>query len=178
MIPLCWITYNKNSSDQVYQFLTFYYSKSPDGSLIYHAFAPFYGYNINKESHIIAILLILYWKEYYAEEKWSEHSFIWPLFNIYNSPKRSGWRFLPLIWHGEYKKKNIHTSRYVSLLHYSHIKTDIKTGNTLHRTIFSPLFYNSKRTNRNSIHMSFYEQRRFSISNSCNYIRSAIASDF
>ncbi|MFC1669831.1 LA_1737 family protein [Spirochaetota bacterium] len=146
MLPLCYLTYNENSSDKIFWVLNFIYFKSDKGDLVYNALFPFYGYQVKKKSHIIAVLINLYWKEYYADENLNEHTVLWPIFNLYYSPKKSGWRVLPIIWHGEYQKKKIHTSKYISLLHYSHIKTDIKTGSTVHRTILSPLFYSGKRT--------------------------------
>jgi len=152
LLPLSWLTWDEKSNDKLYVIPPlFLFYKSELDKLQYFVLFPFYGSQKEKNSYINAYLINMYWDEYNAEEKLREHSVLWPIINWYKSPKKSGWRFIPFVWHKESTEKNIHTSRYISLIHYSKYITDKKKNDTIYRFMINPFIYAKKVSKPNKI---------------------------
>lgn len=100
LLPLSWFTWDTASDDRIYVAPpVFLWYKAEKTSVEYFVLFPFYGSQKEKGSWMRAWLLNLYWDEYDAKEKLREHDILWPIVNWYSSPKRSGWRIFPLVWH-------------------------------------------------------------------------------
>lgn len=143
LLPLSWLTWDEASKDQLKWIGNYLSYKS--GDVEYFVLFPFYGSQRVAKSYRRGYLLNLYWDEYKAEEDMNEHTVLWPIYNIYSSPARGGWRVFPFIWHSETTSGNIQTCKTVSLLYYN--KERIKTGDTAEAYKFSisPLHYYSKK---------------------------------
>ncbi len=141
LLPLSWLTWDKESDDKLFVIplpipIIRYLSIEDDSE--YLVVFPFYGNQRQGKSYSRGYGFIAYWDEYDDETKLKEKTVLWPLFNWYSSPVKRGWRIFPLIWRKWRKDKGIVTSKYISLLHYSHYKTDEKDGSTLYKFIINP----------------------------------------
>jgi hypothetical protein len=156
VVPLWWITWDKEKDDRKTQIVNVWYYKSDEEKMLfvmpiywdyrskdveYFFIVPLYGKQVIGESFIKGYLLIAYWDEYDAERDLRERTVLWPLINWYVSPEQSGWRFLPLIWHREYREKGIQTSRTISLLYYGKERNRLDDGTTLYDFSISPIHY-------------------------------------
>ncbi len=135
LLPLSWITWDKESADRVQWFLNYLNYRS--GETRYFVFFPLYGMQRQGASYRKGYLLNLYWSEYNDTEKLREHTVLWPFVNWYRSPGRSGWRFFPLIWHKKRIAENRETARTISPLYYSGTVTE-KEPYRQTRTSLSP----------------------------------------
>ena len=156
VVPLWWITWDKERDDKKTQIVNVWYYKSDEERMLfimpiwwdyrsedkeYFFVVPLYGKQVIGDSFIKGYLLIAYWDEYDAERDHREHTVLWPLINWYTSPEQSGWRFLPLIWHKKSREKGIQTSRTISLLYYGRKRSRLDDGSTLYDFSLSPLHY-------------------------------------
>ncbi len=116
LLPLSWITWDKASDDKLTWVLTYLSYRS--GETRYFVFFPFYGMQREGLSFRRGYLLNLYWDEYRHEEDLRERTVLWPIANWYTSPRKSGWRVFPLIWHTERRQDDIDTSRTISPFYY------------------------------------------------------------
>ena len=154
-IPLGWLSWDEASEDKLYVIplpLPIVSFKAESGDSEYLVVFPFYGKQRVQKSVKYAYLLSAFWYEYDDDEKLTEYTVLWPFFNRYSSPKRSGWRFFPLIWHSETTREGTHTSKYVSPLHYSHYKTDEKGNIELYKFVLNPLWHSKKSVTGNAVH--------------------------
>jgi hypothetical protein len=92
----------------------------------YLLFIPFYGYQRQGKSFKEGYGLIAYWNEYNDEDRRTERSVLFPLFNWYTSPTTSGWRALPILTWYKFHSEN---------------------GSEYRRLFTAPFYYHSSRTN-------------------------------
>jgi len=116
LLPLSWLTWDTASRDQVLWIIN--YISYASGETEYLVFFPFYGKQRVGKSFKRGYLLNCYWDEYMAQEDMRERTVLWPLVNWYSSPKRSGWRFFPLVWHSRRTGDDVETRRTISPLFY------------------------------------------------------------
>jgi len=145
LIPLSWLTWDEASDDRIYVVppLFMYYNSTID-NLRYLVVFPFYGSQRQDQSYARAYLLNLFWDEYDDTEKRHEKTVLWPLVNWYDSPARSGWRVMPLVWYRETLKDGDRTRRYISPLFYHRSIHGEDTGTLKYRLSLNPLFYHKK----------------------------------
>jgi hypothetical protein len=149
LLPLSWITWDKNSGDRIYVTPVFTYYNSTEDRKKYIVVFPLYGHQADHDSWTNAWLINAYWSSYDAGEKLHERDVLWPLINWYSSPKASGWRVFPLVWHSEkYNEDGTNRYRWISPLFYSrslYKKTPDGEVN-LERRMVNPLYYYSSFT--------------------------------
>lgn len=124
MLPLGWFTWDTASDDKVTllpPFLPLYFNYVSD-ELEYKVILPLlYGKQRKAKSFIESYFLIGLIREYDDTEQREEYSVLWPLFNYYRSPKRSGSRFLPF-----------------------YILSSEETENTRNSYLFTPVYYETQ----------------------------------
>ncbi len=116
LLPLSWLTWDKNSEDRVKWVLNYLSYKS--GEVEYLVFFPLYGMQREGRSFKRGYALNLYWDEYDATNELRERTVLWPIVNWYSSPVKSGWRIFPLIWHRERREDGILSKSTISPLYY------------------------------------------------------------
>jgi hypothetical protein len=142
-LPLSYLTWDDTSENRIKWIGNWISYKDEASDTEYLAVVPFYGSQRVGESHREGYILNAFWNEYTAERRETERTVLWPLFNWYSSPSRSGWRALPILtWHkwraedyGSY-----HRTIILPLLSF-HSGTDDYDGETLSSFFINPLFY-------------------------------------
>ncbi len=144
LIPLGWLTWDKDSDDKLFVIplpVPIVSYRSQEGDSSYLVVFPFFGNQVVKKSYKYAALLNVFWYEYDDDEKETEVTALWPVFNWYSSPKRSGWRIFPLMWRKKYSGKGAFASTFISPIHYSRYKTDESGNVDLYKFVLNPVYH-------------------------------------
>ncbi|MBV6494185.1 MAG: hypothetical protein LDLANPLL_02211 [Turneriella sp.] len=143
LLPLSWLTWDKNSDTGVKAFLPFYFNYK-DANIEYKIIAallPLYGkqqqFFPECTSSTEAWLAIVYWSEYDCKKNWSEKTVLWPLVNTYNAPNEGGYRIFPVFWYKWRMNNNKHAYRHFSPLH-------LTTGSENFTDTYTWLFYRTR----------------------------------
>ncbi len=123
LLPLAWFSWDEQSDNEVSHIFPLYFSYR-DAQLeyfvLYPALLPLYGLARDGDSYMRAFLLNAYWIEYDAQKREYEHTALWPVFNLYTSPERFGWRIFPLFWYKTAGNGDTAVTRVISPLYYYH----------------------------------------------------------
>ncbi len=138
-LPLSWITWDENSDEKIK--VIFNYISYKEDETEYLVFFPFYGYQRQEESYRTGYMLNAFWHEYDHERQMNEYSVLWPFINKYDSPAKSGWRVLPVVWYKNRIENDIsHTSTITPLYLDMHSST-VNNDETTWRLNLSPLHF-------------------------------------
>ncbi len=139
LLPLSWITWDEASDERIK--VIFNYISYKEKETEYLVFFPFYGYQREGESYSRGYLLNAFWHEYGHEENMHDYTVLWPIVNIYNSPKKSGWRVLPLVWHKNRIEENQSHSSTFTPIWMDINSRNIADGSTTYRLNLSPIHF-------------------------------------
>jgi hypothetical protein len=135
LLPFSWITWDNKSKDKIKWIINYISYKSEKDDFEYMVFFPFYGHQREGKSYRKGYGLIGYWDEYDDNLKLKEKTLLWPIFNYYSSPAKSGWRIFPIVWHNTRTTDEYKVSRTISPIYYSSSK--IYKDKTIKSNLFS-----------------------------------------
>lgn len=139
LLPLSYITWDDTSENKVKWILNYMSYKQDETE--YLVFFPFYAYQQEGKSYSTGYLLNAYWHEYDDEKQLNEYTVLWPFFNMYSSPAKSGWRLLPLVWHKNRIENNLSYTSTITPLFMDWHDNRTADDSTAYRLNFSPLHF-------------------------------------
>lgn len=145
LLPLAWFTWDEASDDRVSHFFPAYFSyrsEQVEYFVLYPLLVPLYGMSRDGESTFRAFLITAFWSEYDASRHEREYTVLWPFFNWYSSPGRSGWRIFPLFWSKTARDGDSVTSSVISPLYYRSRRENTSEG-AVRETVIAPFIYAS-----------------------------------